>query len=280
MAKLPPGHYVRGGKGAGKEYVLNNCPGCSKKGKFYWNVFKLEGCCFSCGIVIKGWREFRKHYPDLDENAPEQGRQPVRNNGPERLPGSLIRADRSCEASDYLLSRYVDKDLADIANASYNPETAELVFPITSPEPGMPVSWVKRRISPEGQWIVAPGTTRSKYAYGWDYIPKDREQVVLVEGIFDVLSPGMLGYSVATFGITLSLDLLAWVNSRFRYVWLWYDPDASGDKARENISFALRAWGIRHSILRTPTDPGACRDQEFLRKLKNKLTLSITKEVV
>ena len=273
---LPPGHYVRGGKGAGKEYVLNSCPQCGKKEKFYWNLWKLEGTCFYCDLVIKGWRRFREFFPDLDEEAPASPRSFVPDlTGPEKMPFCLA-APMVAESRAYLLSRWVDNDTAMVSRIYYHEESQHLYVRLESPEPRQPSSWVKRRINPEGGWIVAPGTTRSKYAFGWDFIPAARDQVILVEGIFDVLSPGLLGFAVATMGSVLSLDLLAWVSSRFKYVWLWYDPDAAGDKAREAISFALRAWGIPYSVINTDVDPGAFRDQEFLDKLKNKLTLSIT----
>lgn len=274
---LPPGRFVKGGKGAGREYMLDACPGCGKKHKFHWNVFKLEGVCFYCGMVIKGWKKFREVFPLLEEDPTPAQKTPTLT-GPQSLPPDTVPAHSHTEARAYLLSRRVSEERIRDIEARYHELTKELYFPLRSVDPELPQSWIKRRISPEGHWVVAPGTTRSRYAYGWDWIPRTRSQVIIVEGVFDVLGPGLLGYAMATLGTTLSTDLLTWINNRFRHVWLWYDPGEAGDKGRKAVTFALRAWGISHSVLRTDTDPGSYRDEKVLDGLRKKVTLNITDE--
>lgn len=82
--------------------------------------------------------------------------------------------------------------------------------------------------------------------YGWDQIPYHSEKCMVVEGITGVwrLGPG----SLATFGVEYTTYQLRLLASRFKDIYLLFDPDQAGEKA-EKITDELMALGKDAHVL-------------------------------
>ena len=57
---LPDGGWSHGG-----EYVVEQCPNCSRRNKLYLNVAKGMGFCYACEVKIYGQEGLNRWYPEL-----------------------------------------------------------------------------------------------------------------------------------------------------------------------------------------------------------------------
>lgn len=212
---LPPG-----GKPYGDEIVYE-CPSCGKVDKFSWNPDKwghaLQGVgqCFSCGVAIEGERSLRRLFNNSGNVAEVwQGFRKPNTAASYRLAWDVPE----CQA--YLLGRNVNEELAMLSGAMCDEEGARVCFPVHSPF-DFPTMMMTRSIIPgEKGWRSFPG---SKENYLFGNLP-DSDKIILVEGVFDVLSSGMFGRAAALLGKTMSQPLQWWVLENYSHIVIYLDP--------------------------------------------------------
>lgn len=121
----------------------------------------------------------------------------------------------------------------------------------------LPVALIRSLPLDSSKWMPLPGNSIKHHLFGLRFLPKDLRRIVLVEGIFDVLTPGLLGQAVALLGTKLRDSHLAC----FRHlgidkVYVWMDSDEPGRRAAEEIQSQLFHWGIGAEIVRCDSEPG------------------------
>jgi DNA primase len=78
---------------------------------------------------------------------------------------------------------------------------------------------------------ILPGEKgwRSSRGYKTNYLfgalPKG-DTIILTEGCFDILTPGLWGRAVATLGTSIGPHIVTCLISNYKSVVLWWDPDA------------------------------------------------------
>lgn len=245
--KLPAG-----GKweASGREYILP-CPKCSKK--FSWSVVKLAGQCFSCKFAITGIPDFNTNFRDILENGVEIAWQPApvsRYPTPDTDDNTFLPAYGRYEAAVYLQGRGVTQSVAESVGIMATKD--RIYVPCTSPMAGKRPMMMSRSIIP-GQkgWMAPSGVDKSKYWFDGgkpvELTADGQKPLVIVEGIFDVLTPGLLGRAVALLGSRLSTDMESHLGKLFRNgqgrILLWLDPDWAGKVAGKKIRAQLRTYG-------------------------------------
>lgn len=136
----------------------------------------------------------------------------------------------------------MDVETASNAGLVFNPTLQRISAPIWSPF-NHPKTTISRSILPSQRgWIVGGGrgVTSGLYLFG---LPPRGTSVTLVEGVFDVLSPGLLGVALALLGSSIVLDLQVWLAQRYRRINLWLDPDTKESGKRQKMLAQLRAYG-------------------------------------
>lgn len=97
---------------------------------------------------------------------------------------------------------------------------------------------------------------KAHYAFGHEVIPEESRNVILVEGVFDVLSPGLYGYAMALLGVHLSGTQLAYLVNRFDEFLVWLDPDKPGQLAAHKICKRLNLYGKQAVVFNPGVEPG------------------------
>lgn len=233
-----------GGKWNGNEYSLP-CPGTlsdgSKCGKrFSWNTITLRGQCFKCKLAARGEKSLQRLFGPQTQAVPDRPQHQFRpvtigraNSGP------FIQAENSTEASQYLLSRGVGLPLMKEIGVLYSQD--RVWFPISSPM-GLAPSLMGRDIT--GLATIpwkAFTIERSKYVFGRTP-PGSTSRVILVEGIMDLVSPGLWGKGFSLLGSHPSLDLLVKLGNNYKEIILWLDPDQAGREGTTYVTSVLRGW--------------------------------------
>lgn len=218
------------------EYVL---PCKCGRMKFSWNVNKKVGNCFRCGFKLIGVRALRSHFGTTGgtETAPSQSWSPGRSQSCHPGSSNFIPASISPAAVEYLSGRGVSKELAEEIGILYKDE--RVWFPLTSPF-GLIPFLLGRSINPDStmRWTSFPGE-KGQYVFGGS---EKNGPVVLVEGVFGVLSSGLYGKAVALLGSKPSLELLAALVNRYSEVFVWFDPDEAGRNGSKYIKEVLHNW--------------------------------------
>lgn len=153
------------------------------------------------------------------------------------------------------MSRWVTEELSLTSRISYSESSDEIWIPIHPLCSPYPMAWMRRNIE-YGGWRASDGMRKAHYAFGHEAIPMDRRNVVLVEGIFDVLSPGLHGYSLALLGVHLSGTQLAYLVNRFDSFLVWMDPDKPGQVAASKIVRKLELYGKTAVVFNPGVEPG------------------------
>ena len=231
--KLPRGGVWAAGK---REYIIP-CPRCTKK--FSWSLTKTAGQCFSCKFVINGIAEFYKYFP-VDEGGVEFQAPAPQTRYPD--DNEFLPAFERNEAATYLMGRGVSKEVAE--HVGILATSSRIYVPCYSPFGGKQPMMMSRSILP-GQkgWMAPTGVDKSKY---WFWQGIRHRCLILVEGIFDVLTPGLNGFAVALLGSKLGADLEVNISRiPLNKVLLWLDPDEPGVLASKRILGQLRAYGLQ-----------------------------------
>lgn len=240
------------GKFVSTNEYLTECPSCGKR-KLYYNTVKDIGWCHVCERVY-----FKR---DGIFHAGVEGT-PLRKVSIGH--GDMAYAWTVPEAREYLEGRRVSGLDALTCDIMYRPETKELVVPVTSPSPDIPPARMKRNIEGKG-WYFEGGADKKPYCFGWEAVrDSGRTSCVLVEGIFDVLSPGLRGYGIALLGTSL-FDLLGlWLELNMKVVYVWLDPGEREDLKARHMVKILKALGINAYYIRWGQEPGDCKKDSGL----------------
>lgn len=202
------------------------CPQCGHR-NFSFDTTKLVGQCFSCGTKGAGkvW---------LDKlGGVQEAHRPRTVHADFEAPA--LRAPTG-EALSYLATRGVGKGLAESAGIKW--DGTYLYFPIWSPFGG--TSWVRRALTQKVYYSDAPPGV--PYLFGKRDI-KDRIQCVLVEGVFDLLAPGLWGGGFAILGSNIDGNLERWLRAQhFGELVLWLDADETGFKKAHTLHPRLQQW--------------------------------------
>lgn len=223
--------------------IILFCEECGKR-KIYFNTVEKIGWCHYCKRVI---------------TAKEAGQLGVDNSTWTTIrineEVELIPAAEDERCVSFLAQRFISIPECYRAMIMYSPARDRLYFPISSPSPELEKAYHTRTLKPEGKWITT-AKERSNYCFGLQWIPKEIKEIVLVEGIFDILSPGWLGYGIATLGTVLSDSLLLYISSRYQRVTVWYDPDEAGVKGAREVSRKLHYAGVDVISVDASFEPG------------------------
>ena len=230
------------------------CPDCGKP-KLSWNASRGLGRCFTCD---KGYNEvtFGKLLGrELSTEQPKVNwRRPMPSVG-------FIDAwsDSRCRA--YLTGRGIDSTQAEMCGALYADD--QVHFPVWSPF-GDPLMLMRRSILPGEKNWRSFATSKENYLFGEWLV---HGPVVLVEGVFDVLTPGLWGRAVATLGKSISFDMAQWMAAHSRRLYIWYDEDAPGIEGAVHVASLLTNLEAAPQIIRAK-EPGSCTFLEAQTILK------------
>ena len=258
-AWLPKGGHT---EEAGSEYVFD-CPECGNP-KFFWNLRKEQGYCFRCGFKSGSARylmqKMGKAIPDHEKIAvPERS---------SSTPRSELVPVAGTDAEVYLASRRVSPALSAEVGLLYESGRERIHAPIWSPLQGVPKSYKSRSIIP-GQkgWMSRKGDPATGYLFGKRTL---YTRPVFVEGVFDVLTPGLWGTALALLGSQLSEPLKWWISRTFKWVVLLLDPDAVVKS--QKIAIGLQNFGVHVTNLTGSfPEPGSCTkgELEWLKEVTN-----------
>lgn len=224
--------------------VQLTCNQCGKL-KVYFNQSKGIGWCHYCKKVVR-----RKDIEIEDGSDFILDSQGYSGNSSSTSP-----AWENVVAGKYLKSRWVDELTSATVGIRYDAERESIRVPIHSPASEFPMSHQVRGIYPGGRWYTE-AKERKEYCFGLPWVPISRKEVILVEGIFDVLTPGWLGYAIATLGTTLSDTLCLFLVERFNRIYIWFDPDPAGRSGGEKVLRQLHMAGASSTLLEYSIEPG------------------------
>lgn len=162
------------------------------------------------------------------------------------------------EAQVLLASRGLGPEECDSVPVRWDEENEAMVIPVDPVVPHLEPSVLWRR--PEGwpnKWI-GPGKDFPKpsYVFGARHLVRSlTAPLVIVEGMFDIVAPGLLGRGIAILGSSISDDQAAWISSRYRNTVVWFDPDRAGRKGARRVARTLRTWGCSVDVFNTAKDP-------------------------
>lgn len=226
-----------------------NCPQC-KKETFSADLVKAVGQCFSCGHSAGGFKLLSQL------NTVKEAYRPT-----SRVSGAYpTLSSPGGDGAAYLASRGVTPKQAETYGIKWAARERELYFPIWSPfcDKG---SYVRRKIDSKSYYN--DGEKNRSYLFGRKEI-KRHDRVIIVEGIFGVLTPLLWGQGVALLGSDMSDTVEMWLQQAdFEQIVLWLDPDLTGIKKAQPIAAQLRKWHPRvlvvHGWAFDPRDPGDYR---------------------
>lgn len=249
---------------SGKEYYYY-CPSC-KALAFHWNLEKQVGHCKKCGEVFHDPPEPLKGRTPNRMITTEEFKDPNELN-PWTLP--IIDYDNPYHqpAADYLQGRGVGQEDSLAAKLRFDIVKQNIYFPISPVNKAYSPSFISRNINEKVYITKGIAKKEGGYLFGLDKLEK-REWIILTEGVFDVLSPGLLGRAVAIMGVILFDSVKYWLReSGYKKVIVCLDPDA--DDAQRKILKQLTGCGFLDvkGIVGMTTDLGDCQDMEVLVKL-------------
>jgi 5S rRNA maturation endonuclease (ribonuclease M5) len=261
---LPPGHFDAHG-----EYVIDVCPACSGKKKLYWNPRLLVGVCFGggCGVRLHGWGDLADLYAGrLDElsfgavNARREGS----GNYNTLITGDPWEDDTSRE---FLQSRGITSTAVRAIPFGLRMKDKCLTTIIDPLSPEYSKEVYVRNHDGSGKWLPSRnGVERKNYAFGWKAAKKQHGQreVIILEGIMDLLALQLMGRSVAILGTDFPEPLAVQMRTEHMTACLFFDPDSAGDKARDKGMKSLKGWGVPVRIIEASKDPKDYTPEEVL----------------
>lgn len=250
-----------------------DCPFCGKEGKFTWNVSKNVGRCWTCEEVIKSKWYFEKVTSGSLISLIEF-KDKVTKVCTKEL-SYLINAWDDPKAKLFLISRNVDEYLARKYNIKYSKEDNTLIVDITSISKNMQPSYLWRKL-PKGKWLHKKGTKSIYYGFGWEKFVSSKKNVLICEGIFDLLSSRLIDKGIAILGSNLHENWYRWFKTNCNKLVLWFDTDEAGQAATLKISEKCLYYNIPFSVLRAHKDPkdfsrNSKADAEFLNYVEKEI---------
>lgn len=178
-------------------------------------------------------------------------------------------------AEDYLSGRDITEDMIDFFEIGYSPQGVDednlynfpgrLVFPVRD-KGGNLVGWSGRILTSDKKKEKAfrkwkhkadfdKGLSLYNFYYAQEHIKETRE-VIIVEGIFDVMRLWSYGLQnvIAVLGASLTPQQLSLVVSKAFKMYVWLDPDQAGRDASERICKQLKPYGDVYEVS-SPKDP-------------------------
>lgn len=268
-----PKKYISRYKGKhGWEYQLL-CPNC-RKDNLWYNSTLGTGQCFTCpgnsrsGTLSFTSQQLRLKFDGLQSSILDEA---LLNIIKPRKAREVTQYSwqEHWEARWYLEKvRRCDPDVLLKSGVWYDKDTDRVCFPIQRIRPDRAdvsteaiAPYMSRVTDPEvSGWKVQP-VQADKEQYWFNPVGITAPYIVLVEGIFDVLTPNLLGQAVATLGVKLYEDAQLWLMDRCMPTIVWFDPDSAGQKA---VLDSLQILGgiVPILVLEYDKEPGDCTPVE------------------
>ena len=251
------------------EYCCDFCPNpeCRRENKFHWNVEKEVGRCFVCGFWINNWDSFKYHFRNANfENIDFGERKPIVHTT--RTSNLLINAWDHEKSQEFLRTRRVNELKSREYEFLYNPEENSLYVNINPLSPDLPQIFLSRSLRAGSKWYVKKATQGIYYGWGWEKFTKSKQNVLICEGIFDLVSTGLDHRGIALLGSKPNDIWYSWLRKNVNKVTLWFDNDLAGHKALVEISEKCLFHGIPYDTIRTKSHP-----KEYDRSIPSDLKL-------
>lgn len=256
------------------EYTCDYCPNpdCQRERKFNWNVEKEVGRCFVCGFWINNWDSLKYHFRTAQFSHIDLGeRKPIVHTT--CTSSLLINAWDHPKSRSFLTDRRVSELVARENEFLYHQMENRVYVNVHPLSPDLPDSFLSRHLMPESKWYVKKATQGIYYGWGWEKFSKSGSNVLLCEGIFDLVSPGLQDKGIALLGSSPNDIWFLWLKKNVGKVTLWFDADKAGEKAVNNISDKCIFWGIPFSVVKSKNHPKRYdrkipNDRKFLEKVE------------
>lgn len=239
-----------------------NCPECGKD-NLWWNVSIQKGQCFTCqeGLGVEGMKRlFGEQQTFIDIWNELQAARPPRK----------VRELKEAAWQDSPLAKLFllknrrcrPKDL-DRSGVIYDEETDRVLFPLQRCRPGglSQSIYMSRSTNPTTKgWLFRSeeDAHKDRYWYNPLGLRPESQTIILVEGVFDVLSPQLLGAAIAICGTNLTEYHEDALKNAKRVI-VWLDADQAGRKAAR---FRVSRQVPNSSFISYNKEPGDCTPVE------------------
>lgn len=256
--ELPPGEWASWNS---DEWVCDECPFCGREKKFTWNVVKNLGNCWVCDKRI--WEKSYFYY--LTRNADKTLVEYKENiiKVPEISMVGLVDAWDHKDSREFLKARNVTELSSRQAQIEYLPSKKTLMIPLYPNSKGLPNSYLWRKL-PLGKWYFKKGTSGIFYIWNWQKFIKSNSNILVCEGIFDLLPTKLHKNGVAVLGSKIPDFWYRFFKENCNKLVLWFDADKAGEKATYTISEKCLYWDIPFSVIRSSMHP-----KSYSRNLKS-----------
>lgn len=270
------------GQPAGEDqYLFDTCPYCFKSRKFYLNVKTGLSWCHSCEVAVPP--EVLMGHLGMHEGPSRISI--LKRATPKKTYTKRSRPKNFMPAWDLMISRVVLQERGvkrdQVIASGLMASTKEWLLraPIWSPmNRNAPTYWTERSLSEEqrGWKTTAADFPKLQYVFGG---ADPNYPCVLVEGVYDLLVPGLYHRGYAILGARIHEGLACHLQ-KFPLVFIWMDNDSAGRRAYRDVAKELDKWGVKHQRIeylgdfKKLKDPGSikdCGDRTFLYLLRSRL---------
>lgn len=268
------GWLPEGGRFDGKGEYVTDCPCCGGRRKLYWNPSRGLGHCFGSVCIetdsaarrVVGEAAYQALFGDVDY-GPAIVAVP-----PKMMPATAARPERTMDkelcAWDYPVSRAFlsgplpqGRDLTEqqVRAAPLGGDGHKIWVQLDPLSIGYDPVTFERRADGSGKWLPPrTGINKAYYTFGlraWQN--SGIASVVLVEGVFDVLHPGLYRRAVAIMGSSFPEALSACLARADRLVqaFYWPDPDPAGWAGAKAAVKSLAGWGVPCTVVGEGLNP-------------------------
>jgi len=251
----------------GTEYKMQ-CPKCLHN-NLWWNDDRQAGRCFSCpgqpGFGARGMaRMFRS---SVKAGLPVELPKPK-----ERQP-SIVYPYQDYWSARWHLEDYRKCTPEQVKDFTYDETRERIRAPLFRIDQQPTDAWMSRHVDPDCKgWRVEPkGTTRAEH---W-FLRREQmnlETVILVEGIFDVITPALERWAVATLGTKITDAMQDWFwehGDRIKNLVVWYDPDVPGVKGAKDAIVILKGPVKNVVVITDQPEPGDLTPQAAREVLRS-----------
>lgn len=211
------------------------CPTCHRF-EYYLNPYKEAGHCKrgKCDTRHYTKQELYEAFgidPDEDDwkgLAPLQ--QPKKVERGYELTG-LIPAWLAPLGQAYLKGRGLDESITQRGRIEWSQKLQRFVTMLDPCTEDLQPRQATRKPGKIGKWYPAhEGISLNEYWYGMRDIPDRQQNIIIMEGVFDVLATRMLGRGIAMMGTEMTLSGMLLLRRRFQRgrAVVWVDPDKAG----------------------------------------------------
>ena len=240
---------------------LQKCPDCGKL-KMYWNTREHVGYCHYCQ---KGFFD-KERQQDLggffSTATPKQVIEVVEKFvEPETHSMRMLKELRlhNCDVGRM-------KRLPEIIND-------RIGFNLThhSTKRVIEARMGRTLIDAQPKWMFEGAGVKSMFHYQPREIAPSTKVLVLVEGIFDACTVGMLSHwgivPIGVLGTVISDSVAAWLSGLGLKIAVWFDPDAAGVKGSHKVANKIRSFGAKVTRFDFLKEPNDCSELEVSENL-------------